>query len=95
MDEFEWDHKKNAQNLAKHGISFEEAATIWEGPVVTGEDGAHDSEPREISFGLIGATIVVCVVHTIRNGKTRIISARRATGKERREFNDYLKRASR
>jgi uncharacterized DUF497 family protein len=93
MDGFEWDDAKNAANLAKHGISFEEAATIWEGPVVTGPDETHDLEVREKSFGLIGGIAVVCVVHTERNDKIRIISARKATKKERREFDAYLKKA--
>lgn len=92
MRDFEWDPAKNAANLAKHGISFEEAVTIWEGPVVTGHDEAHHSEIREISFGLLGGVTVVCVVHTERNGKTRVISARKATPRERREFDAYLKR---
>jgi uncharacterized DUF497 family protein len=93
MDGFEWDDAKNAANLAKHGISFEEAATIWEGPVVGGHYEMHDIELRERSFGLIGAITVVCVVHTERNGKIRIISARKATKNERREFDAYLKKA--
>ena len=93
MNGFEWDDAKNAANLAKHGISFEEAVTIWDGPVVTGQDELHQSEVREISFGLIGGTTVVCVVHTERNEKTRIISARKATRNERRLFDAYLKKA--
>jgi uncharacterized DUF497 family protein len=54
MGGFEWDDEKNATNFAKHGIRFEEAATIWTGPVVTGKDEAHEPEVREVSFGLIG-----------------------------------------
>jgi len=94
MFEFEWDEEKNALNLRKHGISFDEAKTIWEGPVVTGADDTNYSEVREISFGLIGASTVICVVHTERNEKIRIISARKATGSERKRFDEYLKRAS-
>ena len=78
---FDWDDEKNTANLAKHGIRFEEAIAIWDGPVVTGQDARHHSEIREISFGMIGGTTVVCVVHTERNGRTRIISARKATRK--------------
>lgn len=93
MNRFEWDDAKNATNRSKHGISFEEAATIWEGPVFTGQDETHHLEVREISLGIIGGTTVVCVVHTERNGKTRIISARKATKSERREFDANLKKA--
>ncbi len=93
MNGFEWDDAKNAANLAKHGISFEEASTIWEGPVVTGPDEAHDLEVREKSFGLIGGMAVVCVIHTERDGTIRIISARKATRNERRDFDAYLEKA--
>lgn len=93
MRQFEWDDEKNAANLSKHGISFEEAATIWNGPVLSDHDATHHLEVREISFGLIGGTTVVCVVHTERNEKTRIISARKATKSERREFDVRLKKA--
>ena len=60
MRGFEWDDEKNATNFAKHGIRFEEAATIRTGPVVTGQDEADESEVREGSFGLIGGTTCVC-----------------------------------
>jgi uncharacterized DUF497 family protein len=93
MSRFEWDAEKNESNLRKHGISFEEAVTMFDGPVVTREDESHHSEVREISFGLIGGVIVACVVHTERDGKTRIISARKATRNERRYLDDYLKKA--
>jgi len=95
VGEFEWDDEKNATNFAKHGIRFEEAATIWTGPVVTGQDEAHESEVREVSFGLIGGITCVCVVHTQRNEKTRIINARKATKRERKEFDAYFRRARR
>ncbi|MEC9346262.1 MAG: BrnT family toxin [Pseudomonadota bacterium] len=94
MDEFEWDEAKNAANLVKHGISFEEAATIFEGPVLTDIDNGPYDEIREKSFGMIGGIVVACVVHTDRNGRTRIISARKATKSERNHFNDYLKKAA-
>jgi uncharacterized protein len=92
MDGFEWDPEKNASNIQKHGLSFEEAASIFNGPVLTGPDD-NAGEYREKSFGLLGGSVVVCVVHTDRNGKIRIISARKATPKERKHFDDYLKKA--
>ncbi len=91
MNRFEWDPKKNASNMQKHGLSFEEAASIFDGPVLSVEDDSA-SEPREISFGLLGGVIVVCVIHTERNGKIRIISARKATANERKYFDAYLKK---
>jgi len=92
MNGFEWDPEKNASNLQKHGLSFEEAASIFDGPVLTGPD-EYVGEHREKSFGLLGGAVVVCVVHTDRNGKIRIISARKATPNERKHFDGYLKKA--
>ncbi|MYZ48342.1 BrnT family toxin [Propylenella binzhouense] len=89
--EFEWDDAKALENRRKHRLSFEEAATIFLADVLTIEDAAAYGEMREISFGVLGqspeALVVICVVHTERNGRTRIISARKATPHERKEFN--------
>lgn len=92
MEGFEWDPEKNIANMRKHGLSFEEAALIFNGPVLTGPDDSAD-EYREKSFGLLGGTVVACVIHTERNGKVRIISARKATVRERKHFDAYLKKA--
>ncbi len=94
MEGFEWDPEKNASNLRKHGLSFEEAASIFQGPVLTGPDESGEfGEIREKSFGLLGGVVVICVVHTDRNGVIRIISARKATSNERKHFDAYLKQA--
>ena len=93
MAAFEWDQVKNAANLAKHGVSFEEAATIFEGPVLSCEDDGSDDEVRERSYGLLNGIVVVCVVHTQRDEATRIISARKATKQERTLFHAYLQKA--
>jgi uncharacterized DUF497 family protein len=93
MPKFEWDEGKNASNRAKHGIAFEEAATVFEGPVFTLPDESISDEMRERSYGLINGITVICVIHTDRGEATRIISARKATRKERELFNAYLKRA--
>lgn len=95
MDGFEWDPEKNASNIRKHGLSFEEAASIFQGPVLTGPDVSGDAfgEIREKSFGLLGGVVVICVIHTDRGGVIRIISARKATSNERKHFDAYLKKA--
>ena len=94
MGEFEWDEAKNASNRQKHGISFEEAILIFNGPVLTRADVHHESgEVRELSFGLLCGIVVLAVAHTDRNGRTRIISARKATARERKAFHDYLEKA--
>ncbi len=89
---FEWDSNKNALNLNKHGLSFEEAIHIFNGPVFTTEDSRRDyGENRSISIGALSRVIVVVVVHTNRGEKVRVISARKANRKERRLYHEYLK----
>jgi uncharacterized DUF497 family protein len=89
MADFEWDPEKDRQNRAKHGISFEEAKAIFDGPVVTAEDDGDPDEIRERTYGLLRGVVVVCVVHTLRDDRIRIISARKATKAERTLFNAY------
>ena len=93
---FEWDKKKSETNLQKHGVSFEEAKTIFNGPVLTIEDKRKEyGETRKISIGeLEGGITVVIVIHTNRKGKTRIISARIANKKERTLYYEYLQEKS-
>lgn len=89
--QFEWDENKNQLNQKKHGISFEEAKEIFFVTVFTsGSEKIDYGEIREISIGKIQSVLIVAVVHTDRNGKVRIISARKATPKERRKYNEYL-----
>ena len=94
MSRFEWDEDKNGANRRRHRISFEEASTIFDGPVLSLDDDGDPNEIRERSYGLIGGVIVACVIHTDRNGITRIISARKATPNERKLFDAHLKRAA-
>ena len=72
--QFEWDENKNAQNLKKHGISFEEAQEIFDGIVFNAIDERFDyGEIREISIGAIQGVVIVTVAHTEKNGVIRII----------------------
>ena len=89
---FEWDENKNRQNKQKHGISFEEAQEIFNGIVFTAIDDRFDyGEIRETSIGAIRGVVIVTVTHAERQNKIRLISARKATPKERRQYNDYLR----
>lgn len=87
MMNYEWDEAKNESNLAKHGISFEEAAEVFSDPRLLTFQGklGDGGEERFISIGLVPSlgSIVVTVVHTDRDGTTRIISTRKANRKER------------
>ena len=89
MDEpFEWDEAKAVENYAKHGVSFETAIKVFRDPfAIERLDDREDS--GEERFILIGTAeeAVVTVVYTERNGRFRIISARRAT---RHEQDDYF-----
>lgn len=90
--EFEWDENKNQRNQAKHGINFEEAALIFRGATATIIDDRKDyGEVREISTGLLGEQVVIVLVHTDREGVTRIISARPAKREEKEAYYDYCK----
>lgn len=85
---FEWDPNKAAENLRKHGVSFEEAATVFGDFLsVTIDAPLHsDDEQRLVIIGqtVRGQTLVV--VHTAHGDKIRIISARRATKQERKSY---------
>ncbi|CAN5531219.1 BrnT family toxin [soil metagenome] len=86
---YEWDEAKNAANIRKHGVSFATASRIFEGPVVTSSDDRIDyGEEREISIGQVEGILFLTVVHTDRDGSTRIISARRANGVERKRYEE-------
>jgi uncharacterized protein len=86
MLKFEWDAEKAAANLAKHGVSFEEATTVFGDPLaITFADPDHsESERRLLTFGVSSSRhLLLVVAHTERNRRIRIISARSATKHER------------
>jgi uncharacterized protein len=85
---FDWDPKKAASNIKKHGVSFEEAATAFGDPEsLTIADPDHsDQEDRWILLGFSSSANLLVVVHTERGDIIRIISARRASKKEQRMY---------
>ena len=85
MMEFEWDAPKAATNLKKHGVSFDEAASVFlDQLAVSGPDPDHSvGESRYITFGMSSLGQLLAVSHTYRPGGIRIISARRVTRSER------------
>jgi uncharacterized protein len=87
-DLFEWDSEKAEANLKKHGVSFEEAETIFFDPLsLTIPDPLHsEKENRFIITGFSNQQRQLVVVHTDRGDKIRIISARLATPGERRKY---------
>ena len=85
---FEWDEEKAAKNLTKHGVSFSEASTVFADPLSrTIPDPLHsEDEDRFVVLGQSGLQHTLVVVHTYRGQIIRIISARTATSRERRDY---------
>lgn len=85
---FEWDAGKARRNLEKHGVSFKEAAGVFEDP--TALDGADlvrsVGEVRRLRLGKSPAGRVLVVAYTIRDSAVRMISARLASRKERKRY---------
>ena len=83
---FEWDAAKNAANVAKHGIDFQDAIRIFDGPVLEKADARRDyGEARIIAFGIVDDR-ELAVVYAVRGEHRRIISARRAHSREREAY---------
>jgi hypothetical protein len=88
--EFEWDGSKAAANLKKHGVSFEEAKTVFDNPLaLIFDDEAHSVyEQREIIIGHSRQNRLLLVCFTERSSAIRIISARLATPREREDYEE-------
>ncbi|MCL4529091.1 MAG: BrnT family toxin [Chloroflexi bacterium] len=86
--EFEWDEEKAKSNLRKHGVSFDEAATIFNDPrIATISDPDHsEDEERYISIGMSVVMRLLTVIHAFRKERIRLISARRATKAEKKNY---------
>jgi len=84
---FEWDPEKAKKNLKKHGVSFEEAVTVFYDPLsATFDDPDHSvGEYRYITIGLSSRDRLLVVAHAERGESLRIINARTATAHERKK----------
>ncbi len=87
---FSWDAAKARANVAKHGVSFEEAVTVFADPLsVTIPDPRHSlGETRLVEFGLSHRGRVLAVMHVEREDTIRLISAREATRSERNTYEE-------
>jgi uncharacterized DUF497 family protein len=85
---FEWDPPKNRSNIEKHGVSFEEASTVFQDTLsLTIDDPLHSiDEERLILIGMSQKNRILVVVHTERGDNIRIISARKTTKNEREYY---------
>jgi uncharacterized DUF497 family protein len=89
---FEWDPEKAAANLAKHGVSFEEALTVFSDPlarIFDDEDHSREEE-REIIVGHSTKQRLLLVCFTARETAIRLFSARRATKRERQDYEESI-----
>jgi len=91
---FEWDERKNAENKRKHGVSFEEAQTVFYDDRAILIDDPDEDEERFVLLGLSTAlrTLVVCHCYREEDQAIRIISARKAGKDERADYERRWKR---
>ena len=88
--QFEWDPKKDKQNFLKHGISFDEAVTVFYDPMSAAFDDPDHSadEQRYVTIGFSSQGRLLLVAHAERGANIRIISARPATAHERKKHEE-------
>ena len=88
--EFEWNRSKSQENLRKHGVSFEEARSVFRDPLsMMVPDRRHwIEEPRFNIIGLSDQGRILMVVYTERDGTIRIISCRKAASAERKRYEE-------
>jgi uncharacterized DUF497 family protein len=88
---FEWDERKARSNLAKHGVPFEYAVRVFLDPhrLDAGDFRRDYGEARRITLGMIESRLFV-VAYTARGGNIRLISARKANQRERRQYDETL-----
>ncbi|MBI3796431.1 MAG: BrnT family toxin [Deltaproteobacteria bacterium] len=89
---FEWDPKKAAANFTKHGVSCEEALTVFSDPLARiFDDAEHSSqEPREVIIGHSAKQRLLLVCFTARETAIRLFSARQATKRERQDYEENV-----
>jgi uncharacterized protein len=88
--DFEWDRQKAAANLAKHKLSFEDAAAVFGDPLgrIVADPRHSTEEERFVLPGVSQGMGLLAVMYTERDEAIRIISARRATRRERRDYEE-------
>ena len=93
---FEWDPGKGQRNLRKHGVSFEEAATVFlDLMAMTYPDPDHSNEEdREITIGYSSRQRLLFVSHVRNEDRIRIISARQVTRRERKQHEEGIEEES-
>jgi uncharacterized DUF497 family protein len=87
---FEWDEVKAKENLLKHKVPFDEGETIFNDPFLLTYPDVDNSETEEryVNIGVSAKDRILVLIHTERRGKIRIISCRKATMFERRDYEE-------
>lgn len=90
--EFEWDESKNTINIKKHGIDLQDVKNVFDGPMIVNIDDRYDyQENRLIGIGWMRNIVVVVVYIENNDDSIRILSARKASKYERKEFEREIK----
>jgi hypothetical protein len=84
--EFEWDPDKAASNIEKHGVRFAEAASVLEDNSALSMVDDNPSEERFVAIGMGSLGRILVVIYAVRGTRVRIISARKATRRERLQY---------
>jgi uncharacterized DUF497 family protein len=84
--EYEWDLKKAEQNLRKHGVEFVDAVIVLDDDRAVTLVDEHPSEERYVTFGSDAHGRVLAISYAVRGSAIRIISARKATSRERAQY---------
>ena len=90
LQPFEWDNRKSAANLKKHGVDFADAETVFYDESAVTIQGDFVGERRFITLGIDALARILVVVYTWRGDRIRIISARKATPRERFQYESNL-----
>jgi uncharacterized protein len=87
---FDWDERKAAENYRKHKVSFEEAVTVFSDPfsVIINDPDHSRGEQRYVDIGASEEGHILVVSYADRGGRIRLISCRKATRKERRQYEE-------
>lgn len=89
---FEWNQEKAAGNIKKHGVSFDEAVTVFwdENALIINDPDHSEDEDRFILLGMSENLRLLVVIHCERGNTIRLISARTATKQERKQYEAHL-----
>lgn len=86
--EFEWDPKKAERNLRAHGVDFVDVVIVFDDDRAITLPDEHPKEERFLTFGMDAHGRILAISYAVRRGAIRIISARKATRRERAQYED-------